>query len=614
MVPDPSTALRTGIRAARVGGVTVPDEPLLIAGRWAFRFLVDLGTAAEGHRGVPQVSEWYAVLDVEYPFGSIAVFPSKTSGVEATFEHQELNLAGEADVPWRTGKICLDSPVRRLSLVAPGGDPVGAREERINWHLARASAWVAAAHARSLSNDGDPFELPHCPTAGQVRVVHDESQETYQAWAEATSSWGQVVWGSVPGVERTVVAASFLKRDGQVVRKSARYDEQLHGHERQERWTGIWWVWPSPIILEPWRQPITWGELRAAGKAQGVHVDERLREIARVVRGKEAVILLLGFAIPVRRGDTPTEIHWRALGLPELKRGGKVPSGFRKNERGYWMRDRNDAFGGKKRLKYQPTSNWHPDRLQARGRYGDAVRQAKIALIGCGALGSLLAELLVRGGVTQLLLIDHDCLAAENLVRHTLSGGELGKNKAAALAAKLATVSPFASVTALESRLPSERQKLEAVLENYEIVLDCTASSEVLMVLAQGWWSLPMLFLSLSVGHRAKRIFIYAHRGNSFPRDDFATRLEPYLALERHDWSAEGETIEGAGCWSPLFPARLDDMTLAAASCGKVIEELVRVETVDRELIVFEHASDASFTGLRRVGNQEVSEQSGGDK
>jgi len=33
--------------------------------------------------------------------------------------------------------------------------------------------------------------------------------------------------------------------------------------------------------------------------------------------------------------------------------------------------------------------------------------------------------------------------------------------------------------------------------------------------------------------------------------------------------------LEGAGCWSPLFPARHDDVVLAAATCAKELEALV---------------------------------------
>src|SRR5438093_12710680 len=49
---------------------------------------------------------------------------------------------------------------------------------------------------------------------------------------------------------------------------------------------------------------------------------------------------------------------------------------------------------------------------------------ARVALIGCGALGTAQASLLVRPGVGHLRSIDRDSVAASNLQRQTLSDEE----------------------------------------------------------------------------------------------------------------------------------------------------------------------------------------------
>ena len=598
----PPSALRTGVRAAIVEGVSV-GELRLAGGRWAFPATIEIKDTGGSSMLAPARSEWFVVVDSDYPFGTIGVYPSKSSGIIHTFEHQELNLQGPGTLPWRTGKLCLDTPVRRLGLTASGDDPVGNREDRLRWHLTRAVEWIKAARAGSLVVDGDPFELPYCPASGAIRVVHDESSVAYASWAGSNlDRWGQVVWDALGGVDKTVVAVAFTACDGrQLVRATPRYDEARHGPGRDDRWLGIWWLWPSPIVLEPWQVPLSWGDLRSAGNAIGVDVDAHLRAIARSVRGREANILLLGYPIPLRRGEPTSEVHWQAISVPKLEKGGKPPKGFRPNEQGWWQRDRANAFVGKQMLTYLPTVSWHPERMQARGRFASGLRERRVAIAGCGALGSLLAELLVRGGVEDMLLIDHDTLAAGNLVRHTLSGGEIGKNKAAALATRLSSVAPFASVRSHEGRLPASRSDLEQLLEDREIVLDCTGADEVLMALCQGWWSLPKLFMSASVGYEARRVFAFGHRGCSFPYAEFREAVDPLLAFERGRWSERGETLEGAGCWSPLFPARMDDMMLAAAACAKVLEELANEETVSARLSVFEQSDTSTFTGFRRV-------------
>lgn len=49
-----------------------------------------------------------------------------------------------------------------------------------------------------------------------------------------------------------------------------------------------------------------------------------------------------------------------------------------------------------------------------------ALRHAHVALIGCGALGSVLANTLVRAGVGSLRIVDRDFIELDNLQRQTL--------------------------------------------------------------------------------------------------------------------------------------------------------------------------------------------------
>lgn len=302
-------------------------------------------------------------------------------------------------------------------------------------------------------------------------------------------------------------------------------------------------------------------------------------------------------------------MHWQAIRLPRLESETKAPRGFRPNKQSFWQRDRQQAFNDTGTLLYLSTENWHPDRLQARGRFNQPLRDSRVALIGCGALGSVVAELLVRGGVGDILLIDHDKLEVANLVRHTLSGQDIGKNKATALATRLSTAAPCASVRAHPIELPNMRGEIEKLLDPRDLMIDCTASDEVLRALGLGWWGISRLFVSASVGYEAKRTFLFAHRGHLFPQDEFRRKLDPMLKDERASWAQRGDTLEGAGCWSPLFPARMDDIMLAAASCVKVIEELVPEVEVEAKLVVFEQVLETEFAGLRRIEfSQERSE------
>ena len=600
----PSSIL-SGLRITNVEGVKLVGNLFYVdsCGKWVFEVTLDIGSRKGGQISeFPQYSNWHVVVDPAYPLGTVEVYPSKVSSIIVTYPHQNLNEDGDKDLPWRTGKLCLDMPIHGLGFVAGNTDPIGNNEDRLKWHLNRTVAWVRAAATNSLVQNGDPFELPYYPIKKWALAVHDESKSSYPFWKKAVpGEWGIVIWDVVTDIEKTVVAVAYFTRNGILLRANNRYDEKRHSMGNANCLQGVWWLWPSPVVLEPWQAPRNWEELRAVGRLMKIDVEESLRGISRTLRGNEAPLLLIGYPIPEKCGEAPSEIHWNALSLPKLKADGKPPDGFRPNEKGWWQRDRLTVFSGQNQLDYMDTENWHPDRMQARGRLSQPLREARIALIGCGALGSVMAELLVRGGVCNLLLIDHDILAAGNLVRHTLTGEDIGKLKANSLAKKLSSVAPFSSIIAHAKHFPIEKTDVENLLEDRDIVIDCTADDEVTLAIALGWWSLEKLFISAFVGYEAKRTFLFSHQGHSFPQQEFRNMVAPLLQEEKALWSKQGETLEGAGCWSPLFPARLDDLLLAASSCIKIIEERVEKQETGTKLITFEQISDQGFLGLIRT-------------
>jgi len=602
------SAILKGFRNARVDGVQQVGELFHVDhafanDRWAFEVILELQLKTDEQiMPFPQYSHWFVVVNSAYPFDDVEILPSKVGGVMETYPHQTINSDEFPNLPWRTGKLCLDQPIRSLGLIAENNDPIGNYEERIRWHLKRSLAWIHAAATNTLVQVSDPFEVPfYFPNRSDIRIVHDESENSFHTWEGIQPyDWGFVVWESLPGVEKTAFAVAYFTRDGVLLRATPKYDEKKHTIDNQECLQGIWWLWPTPIVLKPWKAPSNWKELRMIGRTMNFSVDEYLHSMAKIFRGKKDIVLLIGYPIPKRHGDQPCEIFWKAIMLPEFKVGGRPPHGFRPNEQGWWQRDRKTNFNGRISLDYIQTENWHPDRIQARGRFSQAFRDAKIALIGCGALGSSIAELLARGGVNNLIFIDPDNLVAGNLVRHTLSGQDIGENKAVALANRLISVAPFSIITSHAIRLPTEKNEITSLFDDRDIIIDCTANDEVISALSMGWWNLEKLFVSASVGYKAKRTFFFIHQGQDFPQKVFRTMIEPLLQKERVLWAEDGETLEGAGCWSPLFPARMDDLLLSASSTIKVIEEVVGRHKCGTRLIVFEQIESEGFEGLKR--------------
>jgi len=556
---------------------------------------------------VSQRSAWILVIDKGYPIGSIGVYPALKDGIASTFPHQARNILEGASAGWRSGKLCLDTPFGRTMDRSHVNDPIGDAEGRLLWHIRRSIAWLTAAARQELLAIGDPFELPQRPSSSTYglsasRIVHDESATTYSVWRNRTG-FGRAKLVPLYGIDSTLIVRSFMDLAGSTIRE---WTGRSARTEQSNEIAGIWWIWPQPIVLAPWECPATWGGLRSVSRALRLDLDTILRQVARLIRGKPGpTILLLGYPIPDHIGNEPSEMHWDALLLPQLEAGIKQTPGFRANEMGWWIRDRRTTFSDGMVLKYVSVENWSEDRIQARGRLPVLLRDCSIAIVGAGALGSVVAELLVRMGLRHLKLIDQETLAAGNVVRHVLTLSDVDLYKADALRIRLLKLSPHVDVVTSPSRMPTTAPEVHTLLDPYDIVIDCTASNEVLASLALPWWSVPKHFLSLSVGVHAQRLFAFSTFSNQFVKSDFDGLFDPWLQDEATSWAREPEFSEGAGCWSPLMPARHDDITMAACVCLKFLEATVTTPRACPRLLVFEQQTDdLGYSGFSRIEKQ----------
>lgn len=103
-----------------------------------------------------------------------------------------------------------------------------------------------------------------------------------------------------------------------------------------------------------------------------------------------------------------------------------------------------------------------PDFIHSRNLSFPTLKNKAITLVGCGAIGSYLAQALVRlgagTGTGRLRLIDPDTLLPDNFGRHLLGMESLRKSKAKALAAHIHGQFPHAVIEPAESavELPND--------------------------------------------------------------------------------------------------------------------------------------------------------------
>jgi adenylyltransferase/sulfurtransferase len=107
------------------------------------------------------------------------------------------------------------------------------------------------------------------------------------------------------------------------------------------------------------------------------------------------------------------------------------------------------------------------------------IREASVAIVGCGALGTVEAEILVRAGVGRLRIIDRDFVEWSNLQRQFLfeeSDAAEGLPKAVAAARRLSRVNAEVALEPLVADLTPAN--IEDLLEGVGLVLDGTDNFE----------------------------------------------------------------------------------------------------------------------------------------
>lgn len=119
------------------------------------------------------------------------------------------------------------------------------------------------------------------------------------------------------------------------------------------------------------------------------------------------------------------------------------------------------------------------------GREGQArLLASRVTLVGCGALGTVIANVLARAGVGRLRIVDRDYVEFSNLQRQVLfdeDDAREGAPKAVAAAAKLARINSEVRVEAVvEDVGPGNAERL---FEDAELVLDGADNFETRYVL-----------------------------------------------------------------------------------------------------------------------------------
>lgn len=225
-----------------------------------------------------------------------------------------------------------------------------------------------------------------------------------------------------------------------------------------------------------------------------------------------------------------------------------------------------------KEINWMITRNSSYKYFFGRGALCEKITNSKILIIGVGAIGSMLAKTLVKGGCKFIDIVDHDVKEPENVCRSEYLFNNGITDKVQELHRILTANSPFVEVNIdekcyFESFIKSfynneskYKENITFALNEFDIIFDCTTDNDLMYVL--NTLELDCDLINMSITNHAKDL-VCAFHPNIY---HFVNTLFNSILL--NDLS---DLYNPTGCWNPTFKASYNDINLLVQMAIKQI-------------------------------------------
>ncbi|WP_442795417.1 ThiF family adenylyltransferase [Pelobium manganitolerans] len=298
---------------------------------------------------------------------------------------------------------------------------------------------------------------------------------------------------------------------------------------------------------------------------------------------EERLIKEKGKTLPLFVGYniSETEIHWQSIIL-EI---GNFPIYGEKIDKQWLTKIEEDRS-----IHWAMTRNCSYRYFFGRGKLSERITESKILIIGIGAVGSILAKTLIRCGCRRLGFIEFDVKEPENVCRSEYSFFTGITNKTNDLINELCLISPFfepvnggydyseAFDFFIKSHLADTaiKAEMEKHLEEYNIIIDCSADNDLLYVLSQ--LKIKSTLLNLSISNHAKQLVCAAEQNRyDFIISQFAGNILEFDVDDLHN---------PTGCWSPTFKASYNDINVLVQAAIKQMNTKFEQEKILRNFVI----------------------------
>ncbi len=331
---------------------------------------------------------------------------------------------------------------------------------------------------------------------------------------------------------------------------------EINNHEFETKWSkyykafkknrGIFVFIDEPPVEKKRFAISNWSQL-------GDFLDEdSLRFIYNIGRENKAskdkansIPLMLGYYV------NKDEVHWQAIQLSLID----FPVYGEKSEiKGKYIGRLKD-----KSIEWMQTKNSSYEYFFGRGTLSESITNGNILIIGIGAIGSMIANTLVRGGCKKMTLVDYDIKEPENVCRSEYNFSTGISSKTVDLSIQLSNISPFVDIIRNEllmdvAKVFSDKDEWKKVfknhLEQFDFIIDCTADNDVAYILDKV--DIKGKIMSISVTNHSKDLICVFNPDLYRWLNDIFTNTHQNLE----------DLYNPTGCWNPTFKASYNDISV----------------------------------------------------
>ncbi|AMM50709.1 hypothetical protein TH61_05305 [Rufibacter sp. DG15C] len=472
---------------------------------------INIGTA----KG-PLVFE--VLLPEDYPFGEAHFYCRTIKG----YSHQSQSI-GET----LGGSACLNTPF------------VDHLHTRLTLEVKKLYRWIEDFYVNDTAQD---YEYPAFHAQGRAHLLFSETAEDLTAGRFGESLFGAMTYTVLsqqpaPGGRGKNFTLLAQRLGGIETRWSETY-------KAGERYKGVWALLEKEPVVRHRLKMDTWEQLHdLLPHSFSDYFLEFCQRNAKYTFGpdglRDNILLALGYKIPTLDGKE--EVHWDLVLVPA--------SEFRRADLRRRPRHIRNLKGP---VLWDESTNSSYNRFFGRGMLNSSLISKNILVIGTGAIGSSLAEMLVRGGAISITLADSDKTEPGNICRSKLTFRWTNMPKTYNLRASLLEISPFVELKTIGAIFPTapkgrSYQNTVAALNQYDLIFDCSADNQVLQMLSYGNVIAPVI--SLSITNRAKQLLCLSSWDS--PRlIEMKSMLMSWLQADHYP-----NFKPGTGCWHFTFEA-----------------------------------------------------------